>query len=173
MNYDEVTPDQLKMERLPRKSKFHLVHVPSGEVAKDPVVPGEMTEARYRRPTILPKENRIKDMTGYVEGRGDDAKLYIITEGDSPRNEYLEAIAADKAALKACFEGVPQKDSQDSPPDPTPGDAPATAAEVLEEAEHAQPEDKSQVQAEAPKATEPVQPDEMKQLDELLAGMGD
>jgi len=203
IDYASVTVADLDIKREPRKSKFALVHTPTGRIAEDPVVPGSLTEARFRRHTGLPKENRIKDMIGYIESKDDDDKnFYPIVGGENPRNEYLDALTKDPAALKACFEGPPQtSDStpaqQVTPPMPDPAEAtsqeqspqpptteaqepPQTEAPETPQSENGAQSEATEVQpsepeealpAPAPTEGEPVNEEEIGDLDQLLAGL--
>ncbi len=123
-----------------------------------------MVEARFRRPNVLPKENRVKDMEGYVEGIDKEQKAFwIVVGGSSPRNEYLEALAVDPKALQATFEGVPKAPDQppSSPVAPeilAASDASPLAAEVNLNGDPAPTQE-----------TETVNPEEMEDLDALLA----
>lgn len=123
-DYTTCQHTDLEMLREPRKSVIKVKHKPSGAIAESPVVPGPLSAARFRRATNLPKENRVKDMDGYIEGGPDDKVLFPIIAGETPKNEYLEALAKDPAALKASFEGTPKQSKsaekqQDEPPAPS------------------------------------------------------
>lgn len=137
IDYTQVSRDDLEMLREPRKSQFTVRHKPTGVVAQSPVIPGSLSPARFRRPSNLPKENKVEGMEGYIEGRNEsDTALYVITTGEKARNEYLDALASDPVALKACFEGISkeaptqaQVPGESSPAPPSPPAAETTPAE--------------------------------------------
>jgi len=172
IDYGGVSRDELEMTREARKSQFSVVHKPSGAVALAPVVPGSLAPARFRRPANMPKENRVKEMEGYVEStREEDTQLYIITTGESARNEYLDALVADPNALRASFEGVKAQqtaETTDEAPVPagTPTAEPASPNE--ESAPVAQPQQTppdNDAQAPAPTVSKETEDE----LDDLLA----
>lgn len=109
IDYASVKREELEMHREPRKSQFTVVHKPSGAVATDPVVPGSLTPARFRRPSNLPKENRVAGMEGYIESTSEDDKQFFLiieaAENRAAQNQYLDALAGDPAALQRSFEG--------------------------------------------------------------------
>lgn len=109
IDYGSVNREDLEMHREPRKSQFTVTHKPTGAVATDPVVPGSLTPARFRRPSNLPKENRVAGMEGYIESTSEDDKQFFLIieagENRAAQNQYLDALAGDAAALQRSFEG--------------------------------------------------------------------
>lgn len=155
IDYASVKREDLEMKREPRKAQITVVHLPTGTVASDPVVPGSLTPARFRRPTNLPKENRLKGMEGYIEGQEEDTKTFFpIYTGENPKNEYLDALANDPEALKASFEGTKGKAAPPTTPE-TPEETIAAAAPAAD--------------AEPPAEQAPAEPEEMAELDDILA----
>jgi hypothetical protein len=185
IDYTKVNGADLEMRREPRKSKFSVVHKPTGAVAEDPVAPGNYAEVRFRRPAGMPKENRPKDMTGYVESRSETggAVWPIIEttkkEGDKDvttvDNQFLTALANDPEALKRSFEGQPaeaggadaESASSNGASTTTPEAAAAAAAAAAGTAQAPQAP-----AAPAPEADAVELPGEQKkELDDLLAGL--
>ncbi len=163
IDYSLVKREDLAIVREPRKSKFHVIHKPTGKISETPVAPGSGVEARFRRPSVLPKENRLKDMEGYIEGRdSEDKSFWVIVGGSSPRNEYLDALAKDPEALKASFDPSPSAElrSKARIPDVKP---PVDDDGVVD------PTNTSIASAEPP--VETVDDDEMADLDALLANL--
>jgi hypothetical protein len=171
IDYTTVKPEDLEIVREPRKSKIRLRHIPSGTLAETPLSPGTLKEVRFRRHNSLPKENRQKDMTGYIETTSDDTAGFwpIIGEPgqENFRNDYLIAVAADANALKASFEGAdkagPATDEPKAPAPPKAAADPTVAPDGT-----AQPAAPTEPPVEVATTT----PDVKEELDELLAGLG-
>jgi hypothetical protein len=194
IDYSTVSRDDLELIREPRKSQFTVVHKPTGAVGSTPVVPGSLSPARFRRPTNMPKENRAPHMEGYIEGREEDTQgFYIIVAGETPRNEYLDALAGDADALRATFEGAssqgtaaptaeaPTAAEGETPPEGTADEQPTEeAATAAEEQNPASSEDATLADSEAltegatpPSGDEVVGQDEANNLDQILATLND
>lgn len=162
LDFSNIKAEDLEMRREPRKSRFTVVHKPTGTVGENPVSPGSHTEARFRKPTNLPKENRVANMDGYVEGVGDDDKgFWPIIKGDEPKNEYLVALVADPEALKITFgQGQPAEAVKST------ADTPAPAATVADEDEL-----KGDSGSSEPQDATPVEDSDLAELDDILAGL--
>jgi hypothetical protein len=169
--YDDVKPEDLEMVRVPRQSRITVKHVPSGEVAETPVAPGSHVEVRFRRPTGIPKDRRVTNMEGYIEPVTDEAnsQLWMITTGDDGKNEYLKALAADPAALKASFEGGAKKASKGKPDKPTEQQDSGASADSTEPEPAPEAAAANIVNDETPPAETP--PAVRQELDDLLANL--
>jgi len=177
-DYSSVKPEDLEMRREPRKSKFIVIHKPSSTRAEDPVSPGAYQEVRFRRPAGMPKENRPKDMTGFIEARGEGGKIFPIVETEGVEtNHFLIELANDPEALKRSFEGQPEeatatttsaKTAEEEPQQPEQAAATAATAAGTQEETPATPETPKP----APEAdTSEVSGETKQELDDLLAGL--
>jgi hypothetical protein len=174
LDYSTVQASDLEMVREPRKSTFTVIHKPTNTVGTTPVVPGTLSEARFRRVgSKLPKENRVAGMEGYIEGvdEADTGIFAIVTaaEGREAKNEYLEALVANPAALKATFEGKPKGSA--APAEGQTAEQAAVAPSAPSETPQAPVETPQPAAAvpEAAPAEEAVSPSGNEELDDLLA----
>lgn len=122
MDYTKVKAEDLELVREPKKNTFSVVHKPSGTVGATPVIPGTTALARYHSPAGLPKEDR-KGVSGYVAAVEKTVQAIFKIEVKGA-NQYLVALAADPAALKITFEGLPvvEKPAKSAAPAVTPAE---------------------------------------------------